>query len=1219
MWGTERARFLPHFLFIGGKLVYLKRIEIIGFKSFAEKTELEISPGITAVVGPNGSGKSNIVDAIRWVLGEQSSKSLRGSKMEDVIFAGSQSRKPLNYSEVSLTLDNEKRTLPLDFAEVTLTRRLDRSGESHYYINRQPCRLKDITDLLLDTGLGKEAYSIIGQGRIDEILSNRPEDRRGIFEETAGIVRYRLRRREAEKHLAETEQNLSRINDILHELSQQLAPLRQQAEMARRYKEIRRQLKNVEVSLYLARIQDVHAAWQDANRSLETAQQAIEAARRRLAGEDEQLAALRQRMQELENEIDQLHRELLHTTGEIKRLDGLREVLRERQRQLAAQKRQAEESMQKSTRQLTELEARIQHVRSAMEETNRTYEDVRHQLHAAQARLQQVQAAAANEKEMSEQLKNEYFEQSNRLAQWRNEERFHQQSLETGRKRQERLQRELDELAAAEEVLAQEVQRISNELHKLAESEAEKKQAYRFAETRAEQQRASMEATRRLLERLQQDISQLRSKHEVIKEMEREFAGYAQGVKAILQARNKKWLSGVHGAVAELIRVPRELEAAVEAALGGALQHIVVDDEAIGRQCIAFLKERRAGRATFLPLDVVGKARLNKEPTLPDVMPGLIGFAHRLVQADETYQAVLTHLLGQVLVAEDLEAANHIARKTGYRLRVVTLDGDLVNVGGSMTGGSTLARKMSLLGRQRELAELAAAMEKLATEERSARQRLEEQNSVLKQLEKSMLALQEEASTLVQQRQRLELEQQRLADESARYSQRRAVLEEERRQLAEEIRMTEERRRDVATRIRHASEQAAAIRGKIETLQGAERQWAQETAVLSEQIGRLRTETARLEQQRQHFTEQLEELLKIQSEQLAEADLWRRRIKQLEQNTVEAMKEEEAADKERQAFLQRVQAVEDALASKQNEKSMLDGMLNDAEKRRRQAQGNLQQAEEEGKRMAVLANRREVELDHLLTSLSRDWGMSYEWAKTHYPLPADVAQAEGEVERLKREMQQLGDVNLGAIEEYERIHERYRFLSNQQADLLAAKATLQQAIAELDEKIAVRFQTAFAAIRRHFQELFADMFGGGQADLVLTAPDDLLHTGVDIVVQPPGKRMQPLNLLSGGERAMTAIVLLFAMLQTRPAPFCILDEVDAALDDVNVSRFARQLRRFAQESQFLVITHRQGTMEEADVLYGVAMQEAGVSEVFSLSMTEAARRYADGRSLQTGS
>lgn len=1200
--------------------MHLKRIEIYGFKSFADMTALEIAPGITAVVGPNGSGKSNIVDAIRWVLGEQSSKSLRGAKMEDVIFAGSQSRKPLNYSEVSLTLDNTDRTLPLDFAEVTLTRRLDRSGESHYAINRQPCRLKDITDLLMDTGLGKEAYSIIGQGRIDEILSNRPEDRRGIFEETAGIVRYRVRRREAEKHLAETEQNIARINDILHELGQQLIPLKQQAEVARQYKAYRQQLEKIEVSLYLSRIEQAHEAWQEAKHALDELEHAVHVGRQRLALAEEQWTALRQRQQALETDMDHLQQERLKAAEEKKRLDGQRDVLHERCRQLAVQIRQAQASREKAAQQQAELEQRIVQYRETVEEKEREYEAAARQLAEAEGRLRQSSQTVSAQREQMEQLKNEYFEQSNRLAQWRNEQRFQQQALQTCRQRQARLAQEMEALTEEEIALVRTRQQLEGEWHHLSQHLAEKEREANQVRARRQQLQTAVEECQKQYEQLQHRISQLRSRYEVLREMEHEYAGYSQGAKAVLQARNKKRIRGIHGAVAELIRVPVELEAAVEAVLGGALQHIVVDDEAVGRQCIAFLKERRAGRATFLPLDVFARtSRKYKEPTLDATMPGLIGLAHRLVETDERYEPVLRALLGQVVVAEHLEAANRIARETGYRLRVVTLDGDLVHVGGSMTGGSPSVRKTSLLGRQRQLAELAAELRDESNQQQQVRQQLERHLAAQDQLQQTLEALQEELAAVHQRRQRLQLELERLAGESQRLAQRREVLEEEQRQLEEEIGQIQRHLEDVDHHIAQTEQQAADVRRQIEALQQAEQQWNEELKTLNADIVRLRTSVVRLEQQRQHHVEQLEEWLAALNVQQAEADEWQRRLEDLSRTLTETEREEQAIIEAREACARHMADVEQALAVRREEKAALNRQLHEAEQQRRQAQEQLQQVEAESQRWEVLANRREVELDHLLSSLSREYGISYEWAKTHYSVPDDPAVAEKEVARLKNELERLGEVNLGAVDEYERLAQRHQFLSDQQADLLAAKATLQAAIQELDEKIAVRFQTAFDAIRAHFQELFAAMFGGGRADLVLTDPDDMLHTGIDILVQPPGKRMQPLNLLSGGERAMTAIVLLFAMLRTRPVPFCILDEVDAALDEANVNRFARQLRRFAQESQFLVITHRQGTMEEADVLYGVAMQESGVSEVFSLSLSEAASRFGDERGLRAGS
>ncbi|OUM88401.1 MAG: chromosome segregation protein SMC [Bacillus thermozeamaize] len=1202
----------------------LKRIEIYGFKSFAQATELEISPGITAVVGPNGSGKSNIADAIRWVLGEQSTKALRGSKMEDVIFAGSQTRKPLNYSEVSLTLDNQDQTLPLDFAEVTITRRLYRTGESQYFINREPCRLKDIHDLLMDTGLGKEAYSIIGQGRIDEILSNKPEDRRGIFEETAGIVRYRVRRREAEKHLAETEQNLQRIRDVLHELDRQLVPLKQQAEVAKQYKQYREQLEKLEVSLYLSQIQQAHDEWQAAQQAMQALRQKMEEKRRQAEEEETNLAFWRKRLEQVERGIEQLHHDQLHASGELEKLEGLREVLRERQRQLTAQKQQTLQDREKVEQQLLLLSQRLAQHRHMCQQKEEELSAALRKLRDLEERLRGANQEWADRKEQVERLKNEYFDQSNHLSTLRNEERHLKNTLEASAQRRGRLKRELDELKVHLQQLESERQRLLEEEQAL-QAELTQNQLT-FARNREQEERLQEAAdeSRRLLEQLQYRESQLRSRHEVLHEMQQEFAGYGQGVKAILQARDKGVITGVHGAVAELIRVPQELEAAIEAALGGALQHLIVENEATGRRCIAFLKERRAGRATFLPLDVVGKHRPDsgRELHLSKEMPGLIGVAAHLVQTESRYQPLLRSLLGQVLVARDLESANKIARETGYRVRVVTLEGDLVHTGGSMTGGSNPARKTSLLGRQRELEELRGKLADLAGQQRQIKQQLERLLVEQNDLKQERLALEEAQTDLVRRLQRLELARERNEGEKKRCQERLDLLQEEMQLLAQEERQTLQRLKELEQQISACSEQSSGIRQQIETLQGVEQQWLSEMENMNLDVTNLRAEVARLEQQRQHLEEQLREWTAQEAAHKQELDNLALRIQQLEQAMSETELEANQAGQAREEWSERIRSIQNELAQFREEKRRHDQSLREAENRSKLEKAQLQQVEEEYHQLEVKTNRLEVRLDHLLTSLSRDYGIGYEWAKAHFSLPEDTAAVEKEVARLKNEIQRLGEVNLGAIDEYERIFERHAFLTRQQEDLLTAKKTLHEAIQEMDAKIASRFQSTFQTIRTHFQELFVEMFGGGKADLLLTEPDDLLNTGVDILVQPPGKRMQNLNLLSGGERALTAIVLLFAMLRTRPVPFCILDEVDAALDESNVSRFAQQLRHFSRESQFLVITHRQGTMEEADVLYGVAMQEAGVSEVFSLSLSEAAAaQVAAGqdREMQRGS
>ena len=1185
--------------------MFLKRIELAGFKSFADRTEMEFVRGITAVVGPNGSGKSNISDGIRWVLGEQSAKSLRGGNMQDVIFAGSASRKPVNYGEVSLTLDNTSRALPLEYDEVTVTRRVHRSGESEYLINKQACRLKDITELFMDTGIGKEAYSIIGQGRIEEILSTRSEDRRGIFEEASGIVKYKARKREAQKKLEDTEQNLLRIHDLVSELEGQLEPLREQSEKALRYKDLREQLKSKEISLYVHQIEHVHANWKELGEKLERLQQEQAELMAVVSKHDAVLEQDRLKLRQIEEEIERLHADLLRISEEYEKCEGHGEVLRERRRNLEQNRKQLEETIHAQSERIAELtkeEADLRAKAAALEETLRGQ---REKLAQEEAKLFGTSGEADADAE--EKLKSELLDVLSAMASLRNEIRYAEQQREAAERRLQRLGEEeaegageLDKLAARREELSALLR--DNE----AALEALRKRLIAETERRQELQR-SLEETQSLLRRWEQKRDASASRRDTLKEMQDSLDGFMQGVREVLKAarRGAGGLAGVHGAVAELIRVPEKLEVAVETALGGALQHIVMDDERSARQAITYLKQRQLGRATFLPLDVIrGRSVPEQDRRAAESVEGYVGIASELVECDARYAQIAANLLGNVLIAETLEQANKIAARCGYRFRVVTLEGDIVNAGGSMTGGSLQKRGGSLLGRQRQIEALNEEIREAETQlgqlrdklddlrkelsicsqniedarGQSETRRIEEQQlrSALQQVEQDEQRLKEQLKLKTDDRgsQLKELEALDAAKAAAEAKLAEMAAEEARLQQA--IRDAEERRR--------ANESAREeLQGQLTELKVAVAKTEQEKQSLAEQTARLRGEIARGKQE----LAALRETASLQADEL----------QRLEEETV---KQTETLNELR---LQKERCAE-SIDLKRAERAEKMRVLEEGESETKEQRTQLRQVEEQVRQTEIAANRLDVELDNLLRSLSEEYELGFELAKERYPVPEDPAAAQQEVRELKRQISLLGEVNLGAIEEYERVKERYEFLSAQKDDLIEAKSALYQVIREMDEEMGRRFRTTFEAIRGHFGIVFNRLFGGGRADLVLLDPDNLLETGIDIVAQPPGKKLQNLQLLSGGERALTAMALLFAILHVKPVPFCVLDEVEAALDEANVTRFAQYLREFSEQTQFIVVTHRKGTMEEADVLYGVTMQESGVSKLVSVRLED---------------
>lgn len=1189
--------------------MFLKRIELSGFKSFADRTELEFVRGITAVVGPNGSGKSNISDSIRWVLGEQSAKSLRGGKMEDIIFAGSDSRKAVNFGEVSLTLDNTDERLPLDFTEVTVTRRLHRSGESEYFINKQACRLKDITELFMDTGIGKEAYSIIGQGKIEEILSTKSEDRRGIFEEASGIVKYKARKKEAQKKLDDTEQNLLRIHDLISELEDQLEPLREQSEIAQRFRQLKEQLKHREIALYVHQIEQLHQAWSEANEQVSVLEKRELELSTIISGHDAALEQYRLDARRLEDELEQLQAELLHISEEYEKCEGTGQVLKERKRNL-------EQHVLRLNTAIEAIEERKQANGQEIDETNAKLAEAREhvialntQLAEEEARMISLATGLSNDKE--EQLKADLLDTLNQLAGRRNEMRYTEQQTENAMRRKERLNEEAEKLIREKKRGETESERLQEVLKQTAEHIEQARQQYASANEETKRLQLTLSEAQTVVSKWEQKINALVSRRETLQEMKDDFDGFMHGVKEVLKARERRrdgrpgGLHGVHGAVAELVKVPGEYEVAVETALGGALQHIVMEDEASAREAIAFLKQRQLGRATFLPLDVIkGRSVAAAERKMMEGLDGFVGIAAELIQYDAKYEHIARNLLGAVIVAETLEQANRIAAKGQYRYRVVTLDGDIVHAGGSMTGGSLHKKNTSLLGRQRQIDELD---KEIAGSREQANKLMEKADELKRELEQHIERLDElrssgEALRIQEQQTAADLslvrsELKSLDDQLAVISHERAELQAEH----DELLAAKER---IMLAIAELEAGEARIQDAIRLAESDRKASQSEKDKLQHNVTELKVQVASASKEEQSLQEQLrrlaqdrrliEEDLQQQAEALAEVE------RDLQSNSEETVRQIELLNALNLRKQQCAERIDHARADRMERLNHIA----EEEAKTKEERAQLNQVAEQLRQTEVKANRLDVELESLLNKLAEEYEMSFELAKQRYAVPQDVPGTQSEVRDLKRQIAALGEVNLGAIDEYERIRERYEFLSTQKADLVEASQTLYQVIKEMDEEMAKRFYTTFEEIRKYFSMVFTRLFGGGRADLILSEPDQPLETGIEIVAQPPGKKLQNLQLLSGGERALTAIGLLFAILHVKPVPFCVLDEVEAALDEANVTRFAEYLREFSQETQFIVVTHRKGTMEEADVLYGVAMEEGGVSKLVSVRLED---------------
>jgi chromosome segregation protein len=1184
--------------------MYLRRLELHGFKSFADKTELEFVKGITAVVGPNGSGKSNISDSIRWVLGEQSARSLRGGKMEDIIFAGSDARKAVNFGEVSLTLDNSDQALPLDFTEVTVTRRLHRSGDSEYFINKQACRLKDITELFMDTGIGKEAYSIIGQGRIEEILSSRSEDRRGIFEEASGIVKYKSRKKEAEKKLAETEQNLLRIHDLVTELEDQIEPLKDQSEKAVRFKQFKEQLTSSEISLYVHQIEQLHQSWTEATESMATLQREQLELSTVVSKHDAELEQRRMETRRLEEELEALQQSLLRLSEDTEKSEGQSEVLKERRRNLTANREQLEQLLAAQDKRSSDRQTELGTYRDKLAEITQSLTELQQTVTLEEQRLAGVHGVISSAKE--EQLKADLFDVLNRMAQCRNEIRYSEQHIESITRRMDRLAEEKTKWTEQRDAIERRRAELNRQIELMSQELEHVRNRYVVLGEELKQKQGLHSEAQLMVRKWEQKLEALMSRRDTMKELQNDYDGFAHGVREVLKAKDRKdGLRGIHGAVAELIQVPAEYETAMETALGAALQNIVVETEADGREAIAFLKKRQLGRATFLPLNVIrGRNVPQNDRNAIQSVEGYVGIASELVRYDSRYDAIVGSLLGNVVISRDLEQANRIAAKCQYRYRVVTLEGDVVNAGGSMTGGSVHKKGANLLGRNRQIEELEKEMASSNEQLLQLRGKADEVKKEITESTETMedLRRQGEQKRIDEQQLRGELSQ---LDSEARNAEAQVSLSsQDQDSLQKEIEGHREKGVAAETELKSLSDDERKLQQQIADAEAERKAGESQKELLNAQLTELKVQAAAVTQEKQSTADQIRRLEAEHRELQTEIAASRRQLESMGQEAETLELQSVSLIEELNAFRLQKQACTEETEFKRAERAEKLKQLEAEENKTREERVQLRQTEEKLHQMEVRVNRLDVELDNLLKKLADDYELSFELAKERYPLPEDLTATQNQVRELKRQITMLGDVNLGAIEEYVRVSERFEFLSTQKTDLIEAKTALYHVIREIDEEMSKRFLATFQAIRSHFSVVFSKLFGGGRADLILSEPDNLLDTGVDIVAQPPGKKLQNLQLLSGGERALTALALLFAILQVKPVPFCVLDEVEAALDEANVSRFASYLREFSDDTQFIVVTHRKGTMEEADVLYGVTMEEGGVSKLVSVRLEE---------------
>lgn len=1182
----------------------LKKLELYGFKSFAQRTEIVFDEGITGIVGPNGSGKSNIGDAVRWVLGEQSAKTLRGASMSDVIFNGTQKRKPLSYCEVSLVFDNDDHALAMEAAEVMVTRRVYRNGESEYYLNRTACRLKDVVDLFRDTGIGKEGYSIIGQGRIDEILSRKSEDRRQVFEEAAGIVKFKARKEEADKKLQRTLENLERVDDILDELTKRLKPLEEQSRNARVYLELSTELKDLDLNLFLIRSDRARARLSELESELLTVQTILADTESNLTDKTTRRDETQNRIDQLEEAITKARTELMecaeHVHESQKKLSALqsrRETRSENRQRIVREQEEAQER-------LAEIEKDHARIQADVEKQHSLIADAEQILRATQEAAEKAQAKEKEADAALETQKAAVIDQMNRLSDVRNDKT----RLNTMQAQMETRLTEIEESGGALQEQKAALREALTAVEKQLETENQHQQ--QCQEKLAQARQASDEADtayanlRADVEKQSADMQAAASRHNVLTEMTRDMEGYNMAVRRAMTYAKQRGLTGVKGVLAQLMTVPQAYETAIDMALGAAQQNIVTDTEETAKELINYLRQNRLGRATFLPMSAIrGKTLYGNERNALK-LPGCLGVASELVQCAPEYRGIVENLLGRTVIADNLDHGIPIMRAGNHAFRLVTLEGDVMHSGGSMTGGSAQSKVSNLLSRERELKELTAKLQTGRAELDKCRQELTQRQQTAQEkrqkVSDAVNALHQQEIAVAREQARresvfadLNTHLQRMQETEQARVQLHQSLEDIRQQLE-----TIEHQRTGAQGDQSAMEQKtiemqnALVKARAEASAENDR-----LMVRTLQLSDLRHGLSDLERDEAHAQQDQAQILREQERReqlLHEMD----ELDAIDEND---MKREEAESARRQKEQLRQESAAQAIEQRRSQaQSDLRDILSDME--------NLHEAynrDSEKLHKTELAKARiEGDQKNLQNRIWDTYKLTYAGAEEFRRTPFDEKESDRRAAELQGQIRALGTVNVGAVEEYAETKARVDDLTTQQQDLKRAEMDLRELIERLLIQMRSTFVENFSKMQGYFAETFTRLFGGGHAELKLMDPDDPLNCGIEVNAQPPGKKLQLLSLLSGGERALTAIAILFAMLKLKPTPFCILDEIEAALDDANIGYYADYLKEYSKGTQFIVVTHRKGTMERCNSLFGVAMEEQGVSRMVSVSLQD---------------
>ena len=1180
--------------------MYLKRLEMQGFKSFADKTVLEFMPGITSVIGPNGSGKSNISDAIRWILGEQSMKSLRGAKTQDIIFAGTQNRKSLGFAEASLIFDNTDGTLPIEYSEVTVTRKIYRSGETGYYINKVPCRLKDIVELFMDTGIGRDGYSIIGQGKIDEILSNKSEDRRHIFEEAAGIVKYRARKEETEKKLEQTKLNLLRINDILTEIEGNLEPLQQQSDKAKKYLNLKEELKNIEVGLFVYNIEKY-------KQSLEELTKDEEVMNSTLNQEEGKLEKIKILKEELKDSIDEITTQIenmqnigFESQKEIEKLNSNINVAETKIASNIENVKTYEKEITELEEKITNLKQEIEQKQSKKENLKQNKEKFENELKEKEEELKKLTEKLTSKELEIEKLKKQVEENTDQKYELQSEISMQTANFENLEKRQTQVRQEisnnvseLDRTRMKKEDIAKgfyEIEANRNKLLKSIEEIDNKKQEINSKIKEFDVQIVNNTNEMRMKQ----------SRYNFLVETEKEKEGYIKSVKSLLTdcEKVKELGKGMHGVLANIISVPSEYETAVEMCLGASLQNIVTDTEEDAKKLVEHLRKNNLGRASFLPITSVKGKKLEN---IKGKKVGVIGIASDLVSYDKKYEQIILNLLGRTVVVDNMQNAINLAKENNYSFRIITIEGDVINPSGAITGGSVAKKTVNILGRSREIESLEKEIKKL----KEKIQKLEKDKEEYVSSSEDVI---EEVQSLEKQLQEIDItyatEKQRIVsiDENIEQIQKRIEkLKDENSKAEESKKSIEASKHENEKQIENINTQNSEDQKIIDEFSNANKDSQKYIDDLNLDITNLKISVLSFNESEvsiQEMTDMINKEIETHTKNKENKKV------QIENANLENVKLKDEIENTKQE----IEKVKSQVAnSGENIEKLKQDRINKNEKLSKKEDEQTEQfktIEDLKAQITKLEVKKSKTEDDITDIINKLWE-EYELTPNNvgnYQKPENVALTQRKVNALRTDIKELGSVNVDSIEEYKNLKDRYDFMCEQRLDLEDTMSKLRKVIQDMTETMKKQFKEKFEVINKNFGEVFKELFGGGMAEVTLTDEENILECGIDITVQPPGKKLQNMTLLSGGEKAFTAIALLFAILKINPAPFCVLDEIEAALDDVNVYRYAEYLKKFAKETQFLIITHRKGTMEAADTVYGVTMEEKGISKLLSMKL-----------------